>query len=119
MRATGIVIVLLIVTGCFAPALRAGPVQTGRLVGLVMDVNEARVAGATIRIESAQLKRVVRSDDEGKFEIEAPSGSYQITVEQPGFKKFDLPNFRVAAGTCELVNIHLNVAPPKLPLKVY
>jgi hypothetical protein len=116
-KVAGIVIVLLI-GASFASALRASSVQTGRLVGMVVDANGSRIAGAAITIERDQFERVVKSDDEGKFEVEAPPGNYQLTVEQPGFKKFYLPNFRFAAGTCELVNIHMVVAMPRLPRKI-
>jgi hypothetical protein len=84
----------------------------------VIDVNSSRVVGATISIENAELKKVAKSNDEGRFEIELPAGTYQLTVEQQGFKKFQFSSFRVGVETCELVNIHLEVAPPKMPVKV-
>lgn len=118
MRTPKIVIVLFIAV-CFASVLRASSVQTSRLVGMVVDVNGSRIAGATITVERDQFERVVKSDDEGRFEVEAPSGNYQLTVEQGGFKKFYLPNFRFAPGTCELVNIHMTVSMPRLPTKIH
>ena len=117
MRVTRIVIVLVI-AACFATALQANSVQSGRLVGMVVDVNGSRIAGATITVEREKFEKVVKSDDEGRFEVEAPSGTYEITVEQPGFKKFYLPNFRFTSATCELVNIHMDVSMPRLPRKV-
>lgn len=118
MRVARIVIVLVI-AACFASVLQASSVQTSRLVGIVVDVNGSRIVGASITIERGQFERVVKSDDEGKFEVEVPSGTYQLTVEQGGFKKFYLPNFRFAPGTCELVNIHMDVAMPRLPRKIH
>lgn len=88
-----------------------------RVAGLVLDANEARIVGATITVQNAQVKRVGRSDDEGRFAVSVPSGTYQITVEQHGFKKFQMAGFRVGAESSEL-NVHLEVAPPQLPLKV-
>ena len=117
MRVPRIVIVLFI-AACFASGLRASSVQTGRLAGMVVDVNGSRIAGATITIERDQFEKVVKSNDEGRFEVEVPPGTYQLTVEQAGFKKFYLPDFRFAAGTCELVNIHMDVAMPRLPRKI-
>ena len=92
--------------------------RAGRVAGIVIDVNEARIVGASIRIQNAEFRKVVRSDTEGQFELEVPPGTYQLTVEKSGFKRFHLPAFRVGAGTNELVNIHLEVAPPKLPQKI-
>jgi Carboxypeptidase regulatory-like domain len=117
MRISRIVIVLFI-AACFTSALQASSAQTSRLAGMVVDANGSRIAGATITVERDQFERVVKSDDEGRFEVEVPSGTYQITVEQPGFKKFHLPNFRFAPGACELVNIHMDVSMPRLPRKI-
>jgi hypothetical protein len=91
--------------------------RMSRVAGVVLDTNEARIVGAKITVEDARVKRVVRSDDEGKFEVDIPAGTYNITVEQPGFKKFQLPGFRVE--TSELLNIHMEVEPPQLPRKVH
>jgi hypothetical protein len=115
MRVARIVVVFVIAAG-FASAL--GSQKTGRLVGMVVDANGSRIAGASITVERDQFERVVKSDDEGRFEVEAPSGTYELTVEQPGFKKFHLPNFRFTSGTCELVNIHMDVSMPRLPRKI-
>lgn len=92
--------------------------QTGRVAGLVVDVNDARIVGARITLENAEVKRTRRSDDEGRFDVEVPAGTYQITVEQPGFKKFQLPEFRVGTDVSEL-NVRMEVAPPMLPRKLY
>jgi hypothetical protein len=112
------IVVVLFIAACFGSAWRASSAQTGRMVGMVVDVNGSRIAGATITVEREKFERVVKSDEEGRFEVEAPSGTYELTVEQPGFKKFHLPNFRFAAGTCDLVNIHMNVSMPRLPRKI-
>lgn len=89
-----------------------------RLVGVVLDKNDALVAGAIIRVSSGTFKRRVRSNGDGRFEMELPAGCYELTAEQPGFRKFRLSPFQVRAGAKELVNIHLELAPPELPLKV-
>lgn len=119
MKAARIFLVLVL-TALFSVSSfsQAGGTQTSRLAGVVLDVNDARVAGAAVRIANAEFNRRVKSDDEGNFEISVPPGTYEITVEQPGFRKFQLSRFRVGGGTCELVNIHLEVQPPKSPLKV-
>ncbi|HEX2271526.1 MAG TPA: carboxypeptidase-like regulatory domain-containing protein [Pyrinomonadaceae bacterium] len=117
MSTTRIVVVLFVAV-CFASALRASSAETSRLVGMVVDANGSRIAGATITVERDQFERVVKSNDDGKFEVEAPAGTYELTVEQGGFKKFHLPGFRFAPGTCELVNIHMDVQMPRLPRKI-
>lgn len=91
--------------------------QMSRVSGVVLDVNEARIVGAMITIENAQVKKVKRSDDEGRFEVDLPAGTYQITVEQSGFKKFRLSQFELEAPAN--LNIRMEVDPPKMPQKIY
>ena len=92
--------------------------ENSRLIGVVVDRNSARIVGAVITIQNTEFKRNLRSDDEGKFEVELPAGSYEITAEQPGFKKFHNSSFRVGGGATEFINIHMEVEPPKTPLKI-
>jgi Carboxypeptidase regulatory-like domain len=92
--------------------------QNATVKGVVLDVNEARIVGAIIKIENAEVRRRVKSDGEGSFRIELPPGEYRISAEQIGFKKFVFSPFRAKAGVCELVNIHMEVAVPKSPVKV-
>src|SRR5947207_12906383 len=58
-----------------------------RLVGVVLDRNDAVVIGVTVRATSGTFKRRVRSDGDGRFEMELPAGCYELTAEQPGFRK--------------------------------
>jgi HAMP domain-containing protein len=99
-------------------AARAHNLRAGTIIGTVLDKNEARVAGATIEIENVELSRVVRSNDEGSFEVELPAGLYRMTVEMDGFKKFVLSPLRVKAGTRELVSVHMEVKHPASTLKI-
>ena len=108
-------IILLVVVACAGLSFAQ---QTGRITGIVVDPNGSRVVGAVVRIENADYKRTKRSDTEGRFELEAPAGTYELTVEQSGFKKFRLRDVRVETGTRELGNIKLEVAPPQTPIKI-
>ena len=108
-------IILLVVAACTTFSFAQ---QTGRITGIVVDPNGSRVAGATVSVENADFKQTKRSDDEGGFELQAPAGTYELTVEQSGFKKFRLRDVRVGTGTRELGNIKLEVAPPQMPIKI-
>ena len=55
--------------------------NNGKIQGVLLDINDARIVGARIIIESGQLKRQLRSRNEGDFEIQVPAGTYQIKVE--------------------------------------
>lgn len=92
--------------------------QTGRITGIVVDANDARVVGATVRIENADFTQTRRSDDQGRFELNAPAGTYELTVEQSGFKKFRMRDVRVEKRTRKLGNIRLEVAPPQTSMQI-
>jgi hypothetical protein len=63
----------------------------GSINGNVKDSNGAAVAGATVTITDAEKKvvaRTVTTDDNGAFSApDLPSGTYDIAVEAPNFKK--------------------------------
>ncbi|HKR21845.1 MAG TPA: carboxypeptidase-like regulatory domain-containing protein [Pyrinomonadaceae bacterium] len=110
---TRVFVVFLLIAVCSGFQTRIS-----RVAGVVFDVNEARIVGATIVVENTAVRKIVRSDDEGRFEVDVPEGTYQITVEQPGFKKFRRVGLRVDADTSHL-DVRMEVAPPKMPLKVH
>lgn len=91
----------------------AATLQTGRIIGVVLDANNARIVGATIKIKNARFNREVRSGEEGDFEAELPAGAYRITVEQPGFRRFELSSFRVNADVSQTVSVHMKVKEPR------
>jgi len=99
-------------------SVHAQEVPMSKIIGVVLDKNNARIAGATIKIKNARFNRQLRSNDEGKFEIELPAGEYRITVEQEGFSKFELSPYRANAGVSESLNIRMEVKPPRGLLKV-
>ena len=97
---------------------RAHKLQTSKIDGTVLDKNDARIAGATIKIENARFSREVLSGDQGDFEVRLPAGVYRITVEMDGFKKLVLSPFRVRAGGSESVSVQMEIKHPASLLKV-
>jgi uncharacterized membrane protein len=119
-----IVLILLQVGVATLPCLANVRVESGsetqqsRISGVVLDRNDARIVGAAITIKNEGFVRRVRSDDEGRFELELPAGTYEISVEQRGFKTYKLSSLRVDAGATAQIDIHLEVQRPKEPLKI-
>jgi len=109
--------IILILLQVGVTCLATGNEQS-RIVGLVLDRNDSRIARAVITIKNAEFIRRLRSDPEGNFEVELPAGSYEIKVEQPGFKTFKLPSLHAGAGATARINIHLEVESPRQPLKI-
>jgi len=63
---------------------------TGRVIGTVTDQKGAVVAGATVTVTNVDTKvsRTATTDSDGNFEvILLRIGNYQVSAEQPGFKK--------------------------------
>lgn len=123
LRTISIILLALVPTmfifaGQRRSAPRAEKLQTSKIVGVVLDKNDARIVGAAIKIENAQFSREVLSDDQGTFEVKLPAGVYQITVEAEGFRKVKLFPFRANAKVRESVNIHMEIKPPRGLLKV-
>ena len=85
---------------------------TGKIMGVILDANNARVVDATIKIEGGKIKRIVHSSDQGKFEISLPTGGYELTVEASGFRRFIFSPLEVKPNQSEMINIHLEIAPP-------
>src|SRR5262249_16679528 len=84
---------------------------TGSIVGAVADPNGAVIQGASVRLvsESTKAVRETKTDHEGNFTFNAlVPDTYTVTVEQPGFKKFErtrvalLPNDHLSVGQVAL-----------------
>lgn len=124
-RAIPILLLLALVPALLAPeagvglpSARAAASQSGSLKGVVLDPNDARIAGAVIRMEGASFFRETESDEEGNFEIELPGGTYRLTVEKEGFKRFSLSPVQLSVGGHEVLKVHMKVMPPKSTVKI-
>jgi len=108
LRLTSLLLVMAMVSIVDATALpKPGD---GKIKGAILDVNDARVTNAGITIEGNKIKRVVKSDDQGQFEVSLPAGSYQITVKANGFRRFVYSSLTIHANETEMINIHVVVA---------
>jgi len=105
--------------------------------GLIVDANEARIAGASVLVESSQQNWTLHSDDQGEFEIRVPVGTYRFLIEMDGFKKLLVTDFIVRessavsykfsmeAGECfdcdgmvEMTPIETTISLPELTLSL-
>jgi hypothetical protein len=79
------------------------------VAGVVLDVNNARVARATVTIESKGFSKALITGDSGEFEASLPAGEYWFTVDANGFCKFESELLRVRPNMTEMMNVHLEV----------
>ena len=85
---------------------------TGSLVGTVRDTSGALVAGAKVSIVNTETQFVSNTvtSAEGAYAVPylAP-GSYRITIEASGFKKFNQTGVEVRTGEAPRIEIKLEV----------
>lgn len=89
-----------------------GQETRGVIKGVVSDPNGATVAGANITVSdpSRGINVTLTSNDDGFFQANyLLPGTYRVTVESAGFKKFVRENVIVEIGSAIQVNIPLEV----------
>ena len=112
MRATGrLGVYLLVFVGLFACASAWG--QTGgEIRGVVNDPSGAVVPGATVTVKltGTDNTRTVTSDKDGAFDIpELAIGSYDVTADAQGFKKFLAKSVVVSIGHVNFITVTLQL----------
>ena len=90
----------------------------GKVMGTLLDVNEARIAHAKVKVESGKFKWEGESDEAGDFTVKLPAGVYRIYVQAAGFRPFESAFLRVKPKVTEMINIHLEVASMNNPIPV-
>ena len=115
-RPIGAVAFLLAVITCLSSTVGYSlPLTTkspGTIIGRVLDFNTARVANAAITIDNQEVKRRMKSDEEGEFEVSLPAGVYRITVEANGFRRSVCSSVKIRPTATRRINIYLDVAEP-------
>ena len=87
-------------------------------MGTLLDVNDARIVHAKVRIENEQFKWAGESDDAGDFMAVVPPGTYRIYAEANGFRRFESPFLNAKPNVKEMVNLHLEVLKIRHPIPV-
>jgi hypothetical protein len=85
--------------------------------GRVTDPNGAVVVGARITIVSQSSQALVsrKSNTEGGYAIDLEPDTYDVSVEEWGFKKATRKSIKVERKSRPLVDFVLEVAPPVTP----
>ena len=84
----------------------------GTIVGVVTDVSNAVVSGATVTLTDAATAqtRTVTTNDAGRYTfVDLPSGKYDIAVTKTGFVKVSIPAQVVQVGVITTDNVTLKV----------
>src|SRR5580704_2004279 len=82
----------------------------GTIRGTVVDQSGAVVPGATVTLTGTAGTRSATADKDGAFDIpELAVGSYDLTAEAKGFKKFVAKDVVVTIGHVNLVTVNLQL----------
>ena len=87
-----ILLTIIIVT---AIAGAQSSASVGHFKGAVIDEKGTPVKGAKILVEGSNLKRTLRSDRLGQFEVDLAPGTYRITIRKSGFADYQLTDLDI------------------------
>ncbi len=85
----------------FASNEPSGP--TGRIVGMVTDMDDRPVADALIRVPKADVQ--VNSRPDGSFSLELPRGLHDLEITHPDFDQVNKTDLRVVANIGIAANV--------------
>ena len=106
----GVLLTLLVLVPSLA--LAQSQASNGAIAGTIVDSSGAVLPGATVTITNVntKLQTVVVSNDKGLFRAPLlPIGTYDVSIELQGFKKFTQTGVVVNVGETETVNASLPV----------
>lgn len=89
-----------------------GQTSTSRITGRVVDTKDSIVPGATVTVvnEATGVEYTQTTTDAGVFAFDSiPVGTYTVTVEQKGFKRFQQTNSVLVVGTALTVDAVMEV----------
>jgi hypothetical protein len=105
-----VISITLLALLCSLTAFAQG--TTSRLTGTVVDTSGAAVPGAAVTLtnEATNISFKTQTSDTGAYAFDLiPPGTYQVTVEKTGFKKFIANNNVVQINQPATVNISMQV----------
>lgn len=111
MRTVTPVVVVVCLLLCSAPAL--AQVETGEIVGKVMDGTGAVLPGATVLLEGTGLiqpQTAVAAASGGYRFPKLPLGVYRLTFQLPGFTTLVREGVRIETGFVAEINAQLNLS---------
>ena len=106
-------LVLILTLALMSTSVFAQTTTTGSIEGMVSDPNGAAVPGARVTVTSPNLisPQKTTTGGNGRYSILAlPPGKYNVTVEAPGFAKYELDGIFVNLGRTASGDVSLQVA---------
>jgi hypothetical protein len=107
-----LLIILLLLGGSSIICAQTGSIkQPSKVMGEVTTYDDGGLISiAKIIIESGDFRREIKTDCEGKYEIELPVGIYKVTAEAEDFRKFRRKKVTIDGKSHFILNITLKFA---------
>jgi hypothetical protein len=105
-------VVLLLFTAGLAPALAQSQAANGTIEGTIVDSSAALLPGVTVVVHNTETgaQRVVVTNASGVYRaVLLPLGTYRLTAELTGFKKYERTGITVGAGQTAVIDVTLGV----------
>ena len=112
MRSIASRVVVLAAAAVLLASPGYGQIGQGRLAGIVTDAQGAVLPGVTVTASSSTLigTRTAVTEADGKYLFPGmPSGSYKLTFELQGFKKFERDNIVAVLGQTISVDAQMQI----------
>jgi len=106
------VVTIALLLGPAATVSAQSQAMNGSIEGTVKDSSGAALPGVTVTVTNTDTgaQRTVVSNDEGVYRAPLlPLGSYTVTAELQGFKKFEQKGVPLSAGQTAVINVTLGV----------
>ena len=103
---------LLVALLCASPAFAQSQAINGTIEGTITDDSGAVLPGVTVTVTNLDTgaSRSVLSNEAGVYRAPLlPLGTYRVTAELTGFKKFEQAGIVLTAGETAVVNLRLGV----------
>jgi hypothetical protein len=109
-RFTGLIITCLALTA--GAAFSQSQAVNGTIEGTIKDASGGLLPGVTVTIHNTDTgaERVVVTDANGLYRAPLlPLGTYKVSAELAGFKKYEQTNIPIVAGSSAVINIAMEV----------
>jgi hypothetical protein len=106
------VIAGIVVAAVFTVVSVVGQSTFGSIVGVVHDISQSLVPGATIKLRSLEDNsiRTTTSDQNGGFEfVNLKPGKYSLSAEAEGFTEFQVPSAELTARQALRIDVTMGV----------
>ena len=87
--------------------------RTGKIRGVVRDAKGGRIVGAAVVVRNKDRKRETQTDTAGMFELQLPSGLYQVDVRANWFRPVLIERVQVEENATRRLEIQLEVEKTK------